>query len=428
MRKNYIRWLDAELPDLVGKNILSADAAARLRRYYEGYGRQGQRRIITNAFGILAAVLIGSGLILLFAHNWDSLSREIRAVISFIPLIIAQVLAGWGIWREKGSPAWREGTAIFLMLSVGVALALISQTYHLSHDPDTFTLSWMLLSVPLVYLLRAGTVVPLYLAGIVVWTAITKTRGGYSELFWLWLVLPAPYIWLTGKKDLYRLGPAILRGAFVLAFSIGTLIILERALPRYGTVLIGSLAAIIYLGGKIWFAEAPPRVFLRPLRGLGAAGVFWVSLFATFEFFWEGANRGGGYILSPLETVFTIALPLAAVCLLFLCLRRRKGSGALLGAAPILAVAGTFMIELDCPILVVTILFNAYLFVLGLTNLIAGVRERTVGSINLGMLILGTLILVRFFDSDLSFVARGIAFIAIGVCFLATNYILLKKK
>jgi uncharacterized membrane protein len=38
-------------------------------------------------FSILGAALMGSGIILLLAHNWDQLSRVMRTVISFAPLV-----------------------------------------------------------------------------------------------------------------------------------------------------------------------------------------------------------------------------------------------------------------------------------------------------------------------------------------------------
>jgi hypothetical protein len=44
------------------------------------------------------------------------------------------------------------------------------------------------------------------------------------------------------------------------------------------------------------------------------------------------------------------------------------------------------------------------------------------------MLILTAVLVARFFDSDLGFVARGVAFILIGVGFLSANLVMVRKS
>jgi len=41
---------------------------------------------------------------------------------------------------------------------------------------------------------------------------------------------------------------------------------------------------------------------------------------------------------------------------------------------------------------------------------------------------LAALIILRFFDSDLGFVVRGLAFITVGIGFLVTNVVLIRRK
>ncbi|MEW6448983.1 MAG: DUF2157 domain-containing protein, partial [Bacillota bacterium] len=156
MDKKKIKWLYSELPLLIDKQIISEESAQRLRQYYGDVEEGSGRRMAFIVFGILGAALIGAGIILILAHNWDALSRTFRTVLALAPLIIAQSLAGWVIWRRSESASWREGTATFLMFAVGASIALISQTYHISGGGDSFLLTWMLLSVPLVYLMRAN--------------------------------------------------------------------------------------------------------------------------------------------------------------------------------------------------------------------------------------------------------------------------------
>jgi hypothetical protein len=72
------------------------------------------------------------------------------------------------------------------------------------------------------------------------------------------------------------------------------------------------------------------------------------------------------------------------------------------------------------------LVFDAFLLAVGVATVVAGVRDRRLSLVNGGMLVLAALIIGRFFDSDLSFVGRGLAFVAVGVGFLVTNLWLVK--
>lgn len=428
MRKQYVKWLAAELPDLVARNILSPDAADRLRDYYGGFDQDARRHLAANAFAILAALLIGSGIILLLAHNWAELSRPARAVISFLPLLAAQALAGWGLGRGKDSRGWKEGVSIFWMLAIGSSLALVSQTYHISSDPETFTLTWMLLSIPIVYLLGSGSIIFLYLIGITVWAGMARSAGGHPAFFWLLIALPLPRIRNIGRPDPYRTEPALLRAVFTICLIIGTGIILNKSLADYWIVIFSSLFALTYLIGRIWFADAPPRVFLQPLRAIGSTGILFLAFSASFRGPWKEIIRHNRPLLQP-EIIPALILPAGVVALFLLCRARSRGSGSLLGVMPLLALAATILARTTGWMIPINIvLFTAYIFILGLANLLHGIKERNIGLINLGLVILCLLIVVRFFDSDLGFTVRGVAFIVTGIGFLLANFILLRKK
>lgn len=131
MNKKALRWLYQELPELVGGGVISADAARKIREHYGEVEKGGGRRIALTVCGILGAVLIGAGIILILAHNWDDLSRPVRTMLSLAPLIVSQIIGLWILWTGRESAAWREGTAAFLTLLIGSSIALVGQTYHI---------------------------------------------------------------------------------------------------------------------------------------------------------------------------------------------------------------------------------------------------------------------------------------------------------
>ena len=138
MTKKNIQWLYEELPKLVAKGVISTKDAEGMRRHYGSAAGGAGRNLALIICSALGAFWIGLGIILLLGHNWENLSRFVRTVLSLMPLIVGQLLAGWTIWPEKKSEAWREGAAIFLTMMIGASIALVSQTYHIPGDMAGF--------------------------------------------------------------------------------------------------------------------------------------------------------------------------------------------------------------------------------------------------------------------------------------------------
>src|SRR5438105_10589895 len=118
--RSAIRWLLAELPELVANGVLSQETADALRNHYSSLPPGESRRIGFILSAILGSLLIGAGIILLVAHNWDFLSRPIRCAIAFTPLFLSQALAIFVLLRRNQSAAWREMAAILNVAAIGI--------------------------------------------------------------------------------------------------------------------------------------------------------------------------------------------------------------------------------------------------------------------------------------------------------------------
>ena len=74
------------------------------------------------------------------------------------------------------------------------------------------------------------------------------------------------------------------------------------------------------------------------------------------------------------------------------------------------------------------IICNVILFVLSFLCIFDGARKIDLYNANIGMVALCTLIILRFFDSELPLSTRGIVFLFLGVGFLLFNLYLVKTK
>lgn len=431
----------AQLPELVASGTITADSAGAIKRYYEGT----DSRRSNLAFVLLTTVgaaLVGAGIILLVAHNWDQLDRNIRTVIAFLPLLTAQALVAVVLLYRNESRPWRELVAIFDVAAVGAAIALVSQTYQFQGSFADFLRVWMLLSLPMVYLLRTTLGAIVYLIGTIVWIN-TKwgfiSRSDNPNFVWIFLLLVLPYFLFRYFKGRDTRETATLAVALAIAAVIGMGVTAEYSSSNVGAIAFAGLVTAIYLSGMTFFSQAEGR--LHPLALVGAVGIGVTALVLTFEGPWRMSTvrwsefNAQKYVSFALELVFPLtALALAA----FELVRRRARFSLPAAALPLVAGLAWWMANLchgpndswsdsRCAYSA-AILFNLYVLWLGVDILARGIRAGSIGRSNFGLALIAGLALCRFFDSDLSFMTRGLGFIAVGVGFLVANLVMFRKR
>ena len=71
---------------------------------------------------------------------------------------------------------------------------------------------------------------------------------------------------------------------------------------------------------------------------------------------------------------------------------------------------------------------NILIFIVGIMTILKGVKLNHLVILNFGLLMITAIIIARFFDTDFSFVVRGVVFILIGVLFFIANIWMLKTR
>ena len=242
MRKisdKHRQWLMKELPLLESAGVLTPEASGGIRAYYEANTRSGLHWAVI-AFAVLGSLLIGSGIILLFAHNWDAFSRPVRAALSFCPVALGAALSAAALMRNGGT-AWREAAGLFHALAVGASIALIGQTYHLSSDVPAFLLTWTLLVLPLMFVLRAVGPCLLYLGLACGWSGMAQETYGQAAAFWLLALPPVAYVAHLVRANRDAPEAAIGLAGLLLAACVGTGIVFERTVPGLWIVAYSAL-------------------------------------------------------------------------------------------------------------------------------------------------------------------------------------------
>jgi uncharacterized membrane protein len=432
---NHVRWLYRELPDLVAQGVIGPGEAEGIRRHYGDSDLAGRtvKRWAVVLFSILGAALTGGGIILLLAHNWEELSRPMRAAISVAPLAVTALLGAWLLWTDRESTAWREGVGTAQTLAIGLSISLVAQTYNLGGRFDEFMLTWSLLALPIAYLLRSTLPAMLYMVGIAVWAGSVSNQAGGSLWYFPLLGAVLPFVWWTGRTNRYHPRPLTLLWVLALTVGIGTGFATGRAGGKLHAwpVVFGGLFTVLYLTGSRWWAGAS-TARQRPLQVAGALGAVGLALILSFADAWphpdwhhyrESVKALPGGLRLSAAAVF----PAASLPLWIWSWRQRAWGEVMLGAVSVMTAVGWIAAMMGAEVMGAA-LFNLYLFVLGIGTLVIGFRGRRLGVVNAGMAVLAAVILCRFFDGDLGFVVRGTAFIGIGIGFLTSNLMLVRRK
>lgn len=127
--------------------------------------------------GVMGALLVGLGIIIYVAANWDIIPVWVR-VAMLVGLTSAINAAGWLLLARLDYP--RIGVAMLVVgaLAYGAAIHLIAQIYHVPVNHPNLTTAWFLGVLPMAYVARSRLMVGISLALLVL-------SMGFRTQWWL---------------------------------------------------------------------------------------------------------------------------------------------------------------------------------------------------------------------------------------------------
>lgn len=397
-----------ELDELQQAGIITPEVAQNIRVYAQRRKPDTTNNFLT-IFGIIGAILIGLGLILIVAHNWDDLSREVKTIIAFTPLIIGQAGCLWVL--VKPQKMWlKESFSVFTALSIGLCIATVHQIYNLpdSHLSD-FIRTWILLGIPLVYVMKSKSVALLYMIGtfsyIVSLDDILGTfsyNGLFLQIGFILAILPFYYqLFKTEANSNYT---AVFHWFFTTTLLC---VIFANASEEYiFPLIITSYWAFIYIGKYL-----ENTVYYNAYKIIAIAGIAGL-LFYSYNF---GVN-------SLWSDFLYIAVVLFGWQLFYIYKKNwvKKQPFDWLEAFPILIIVQVYWG-------ISSYISDLLALALGVWYLTKGLKSHRFLLINFGLVLMTYTIGQRFFDADIPFLLKGLVFIALGVSFFLVNYLIVKK-
>ena len=139
MKTSVIRWLFGEIEKWKSEGVITEEEAASIRGRYPAL--PPERPWGTILFGSIGAVIIGLGIILVVAYNWEAMHRFVKLAIIFGMLLAAH---GTGFYLRRKSDHFVFGEAFHVLgtMFFGAGIWLTAQIYHIQEHLPTAFLIW----------------------------------------------------------------------------------------------------------------------------------------------------------------------------------------------------------------------------------------------------------------------------------------------
>ncbi|MCQ9205187.1 MAG: DUF2157 domain-containing protein [Omnitrophica bacterium] len=212
--KGWIKRLFEEIAKWRNEGLIDDTQASRIQAKYAE--RLEYNRLI-NTIVTLGSILVGLGILLFVASNWDKISRPFKI------LIIFSVISGFNIsgyyFRcvKDNYPGLGEGFLLIGAFSFGAGVWLIAQIYQIHYNFSAGILFWILGILPLAFVYRSWMILTLSSILSCVWLGSYYTyysqRAGYGffilaavlislcylrkQRFSLFVILVGITMWLT---------------------------------------------------------------------------------------------------------------------------------------------------------------------------------------------------------------------------------------
>jgi len=415
-----------DLPILLEKGIITDDIADNIKLYYKRKEPKTSNALQI-ILGVLGALLVGLGILLILAHNWDQFSKTFKTILAFIPLIVAQGLTIFVILKKQNDKMWQEGVGVFIYVAIAISISLISQIYHINGEFSGFMLIWMILALPMVYILDSYMVSLLYIGGISVFV-LNSYNGSINEFYYFpLLLLIMPFYYKLIKSHWNSNATYFHHWAIPLSLT-SSLIIFGEANSDWLPVVFISLFGIFYNIGKIYLVRYNSYVKNAYLP-IGLIGTMIVLFLSSFEDFWEHLFRWNGFSDINRTSIAAITFILLAIgTLIYKSIKREKVYEPISYAFLYFAIVFISFMLFNFDRIVPIILINLFILYIGVYYIRLGEAVNDLVTLNIGLLIITILILMRFFDYDISFLIRGLIFILLGIGFFVANFLMLKKR
>lgn len=384
---------------------------------------QSRKRSLIIIFSIIASVLTGTGLILIFITCWEMLPFALKGVFAFIPMLAGQAAAIFTYLKHKDSAAWREGASVLWCAGIAATVALVNGVFDIDGGFNNCLLADILMFLPVIYVLDTVAPLAVYFGGVVCYGINLFNYGDGLLVVSVMLVL---YFAGLGYVLINRKKKDDIRHIYTVWLSVvAALVITVLSVFDTDAQVIFTCATAFLM--CIYFADKNGS-WVMPYTPLGLFGLSALSVTTVFVY-----DPGMPYFKFDTEIlpVYLICIAAVATCTII----GSKGfknniaktvycSFALLNLLS--QIVCSIFFSYGNTVMYIIILFSSLGMALSLIAF--GAVSGKFVPMNLGLVsasvIVGYMIVMLI---DIGILAAGIMLVAFGLILFAVNYLLARK-
>lgn len=404
MNKKEYKFLENKLTELNEVNIISEEQCINAKNYFMQKTKLGKS--IVTIFTSIGFLLVALSVITLFAINWENITKEMKVIISFLPIIFTAVMMFFSM--KNDDERIKLYTSIVAPISILATNSLIAQIFHIQSEIYELFFTSLLMFMPIAFILRNYLSISVYSVGTIIY-AFSVNESWASEMQALMSValIALPIIiynvvnYMNDKDD----------GKNTLMWSTN-IIILTLFIFRFELIRPESMfiyGYLIYLITKKLFDNES----------------FLSNVFKVFLTSFILISCINSELVSYAEeiTVGFDTLIITALSGVFIYL-----SGIYKEPKEYFIFAFIALIQyFKMPEEILFILVNILVLVWGCYKIAIGTKNSKYKEIKQGIAIILYLIFIRFMNSDLEFATKSMIFLISGIGFMITANVMKKR-
>jgi uncharacterized membrane protein len=277
--------------------------------------------------GIIGAVLVSAGIILLISANWDNIPRFVK-LAGGLALLFGTHAGGWALARDGKHPVASEvlhlaGSGMFL-----ANIALVGQIYNLSSRPPNAILLWLIGIAALPWILRSKAQHILTLCAFGLWLGLELNQrdswlffDGEARQFMVYAMLGVLFAGvgqLLDKTRFPEFGPSTEKfGLLMLNISsypltlglfYGSNNVASTAWVITGVITAAAVALTLFAAVRLRVIADKQWRWVWAIAQIGVLALAWVGLTVKREWSWDARHLALGphWIGTPVLFLFCL--------------------------------------------------------------------------------------------------------------------------
>lgn len=226
-----------DIKELVDNQVIDQLTADRIANYYKTKksGFNVSSINVSTIISVVAAILVGFGMISIIAYNWDDLPKLLRIIIGLIPWLATSYGCFYTLKNKTDNKNWTEAMALLQTAGFTSSVSIINQIYQVQLDWYEFVQILILAALPFVFILRS-TILSTFLISATCWACFNSFDKNGQNLFFeitMYVVLLADILFLyynyyhKSEKFLCNLRVGLLP-IFLVYFFFATMLVWKK--------------------------------------------------------------------------------------------------------------------------------------------------------------------------------------------------------